>query len=126
MHPSYQLFKHEKKENLLQTACSNVAGFAELLAKFQQKITVSGKSQSTLTNYGRHLAKLAIHFNELLPVPYLHVVFTLPDTLNPLAMYEPKAVYDSLFEAAWQTVACFAKVPKHLGARAGMISVLHT
>ena len=63
---------------------------------------------------------------ELLPVPYFHVVFTLPDTLNQLAMYQPKAVYDSLFEASWQTVACFAKDPKHLGAKAGMIAILHT
>ena len=63
---------------------------------------------------------------ELLPVPYFHVVFTLPDTLNQLAMYQPKAVYDSLFEAAWQTVRCFAKDPKHLGGKAGMIAILHT
>lgn len=63
---------------------------------------------------------------ELLPVPYFHVVFTLPDTLNRLAMYQPKAVYDSLFEAAWKTVACFAKDPKHLGAKPGMIAILHT
>ena len=63
---------------------------------------------------------------ELLPVPYFHVVFTLPDTVNQLAMYQPKAVYDSLFEAAWQTVRCFAKDPKHLGAKAGMIAILHS
>lgn len=63
---------------------------------------------------------------ELLPVPYFHVVFTLPDTLNQLAMHQPKAVYNSLFEAAWQTVACFAKDPKHLGAKPGMIAILHT
>ena len=63
---------------------------------------------------------------ELLPVPYFHVVFTLPDMLNPLAMYEPKAIYDSLFEVAWQTVNCFSKDPKHLGAKAGMIAILHT
>lgn len=63
---------------------------------------------------------------ELLPVPYFHVVFTLPDVLNQLAMYQPKAVYDSLFESAWQTVRCFAKDPTHLGAKAGMIAILHT
>ncbi len=62
---------------------------------------------------------------ELLPVPYFHVVFTLPDTLNQPAMYQPKTVYDSLFEAAWKTIACFAKDPKHLGAKAGMIAILH-
>lgn len=63
---------------------------------------------------------------ELLPVPYFHVVFTLPDTLNQLAMYQPKAIYDSLFEAAWQTIRCFAKDAKHLGAKTGMIAILHT
>ena len=63
---------------------------------------------------------------ELLPVPYFHVVFTLPDTLNQLAMYQPKAVYDCLFEASWRTIACFAKDPKHLGAKPGMIAILHT
>ncbi|MCE7054706.1 hypothetical protein LZF95_08480 [Algoriphagus sp. AGSA1] len=55
----------KKKENLIQTACSNVAGFVELLAKFEQKVVVAGKSKNTLSNYARHLAKLAIHFNEL-------------------------------------------------------------
>ena len=40
---------------------------------------------------------------EILPVPYFHVVFTLPDLLNSLALHQPKAVYDALFEAAWQS-----------------------
>lgn len=55
-----------------------------------------------------------------------HVVFTLPDTLNTLAMYQPKHVYDALFEAAWGTISTFGHDPKHLGAQAGMISILHT
>ena len=63
---------------------------------------------------------------DLLPVPYFHVVFTLPDTLNQLAMHNPKAVYDSLFAASWQTVETFGKDPKHLGAQTGMICILHT
>lgn len=63
---------------------------------------------------------------ELLPVAYFHVVFTLPDTLNPLAMHQPKHVYDSLFEASWDTVKTFGYDAKHLGAQTGMISVLHT
>lgn len=63
---------------------------------------------------------------ELLPVPYFHVVFTLPDTLNTLALYRPKEVYGALFEAAWETVKAFGKDPKHLGAQTGMISILHT
>ncbi len=63
---------------------------------------------------------------ELLPVPYFHVVFTLPDTLNQLAMHQPRLVYDTLFEAAWQTLLAFASDRKHLGARPGMVAVLHT
>jgi hypothetical protein len=63
---------------------------------------------------------------ELLPVPYFHVVFTLPDILNQLAMHQPKAVYDALFEAAWGTIKTFGYDPKHLGAQTGMIAILHT
>lgn len=63
---------------------------------------------------------------ELLPVPYFHVVFTLPDILNTLALHQPKAVYDALFEAAWGTIRTFGNNPKNLGAATGMISILHT
>lgn len=63
--------------------------------------------------------------NDLLPVPYFHVVFTLPDVLHPLAMHQPQAVYVSLFEAAWKTLEVFAKnMPVPL--RSGMIALLHT
>lgn len=60
--------------------------------------------------------------SELLPVPYFHVVFTLPEELNSLALYKPKIVYDALFKAAWQTIEAFTG--KH--NKAGMISILHT
>jgi hypothetical protein len=63
---------------------------------------------------------------ELLPVPYFHVVFTLPDTLNQTALYKPKEVYEALFEAAWGTINEFGQDIKHIGAQTGMISVLHT
>lgn len=60
---------------------------------------------------------------ELLPVPYFHVVFTLPSQLNTLAMHQPKLVYDSLFTAAWQTLATFGK---QLDVQMGMVAILHT
>jgi hypothetical protein len=60
---------------------------------------------------------------ELLPVPYFHVVFTLPEAVNPLAMHHPKLVYDTLFETAWQTLQQFGK---NQGVQMGMIAVLHT
>lgn len=63
---------------------------------------------------------------ELLPVPYFHVVFTLPDTLNGFAMSKPRMIYDTLFESAWYTIKKFGLDSKHLGAQAGMISILHT
>ena len=60
---------------------------------------------------------------ELLPVPYFHVVFTLPDSLNSLAIHNPKLVYDLLFEMAWATLKTFGK---NKGLQSGMIAVLHT
>lgn len=60
---------------------------------------------------------------ELLPVPYFHVVFTLPDSINSLAIHEPKLVYDTLFEATWETLRQFGKAKE---LQMGMIAVLHT
>lgn len=65
---------------------------------------------------------IAARESELLDVPYFHVVFTLPDALHALAMYQPGLIYDTLFKAAWQTVQAFAG--KH--HKAAMISILHT
>jgi hypothetical protein len=64
--------------------------------------------------------------NELLPVSYFHVVFTLPAQLNALAIHEPARCYDLLFDSAWETLQTFARDPKHLGAQTGMTAVLHT
>lgn len=63
---------------------------------------------------------------QLLPVSYFHVVFTLPQQLNTWCLHYPKAMYDLLFAASHQTIKAFAGDEKHLGAMAGMISVLHT
>ena len=60
---------------------------------------------------------------ELLPVPYFHVVFTLPSSINALAMHQPKIVYDTLFEATWETLTTFGKAKE---MQMGMIAVLHT
>ena len=63
---------------------------------------------------------------ELLPVPYFHVVFTLPDTLNRLCMHEPRKMYDLLFATAWSVMETFGNDENHLGAQTGMIAILHT
>ena len=61
--------------------------------------------------------------SELLPIPYFHVVFTLPSELNQLCLHQPKEVYDSLFESVWQTIAQFGG---NKNIQMGMISILHT
>ncbi|MEO6731663.1 MAG: IS91 family transposase [Ferruginibacter sp.] len=63
---------------------------------------------------------------ELLPVKYFHVVFTLPHELNSIVMGHRKILFKLLFEASAATLLCFAKDPKYLGAIPGIISVLHT
>jgi hypothetical protein len=63
---------------------------------------------------------------DLLPIPYFHVVFTLPHELNPLALSQPRLIYGLLFRAASATLQAFARDPKHLGGTPGLIAVLHT
>jgi Putative transposase/Transposase zinc-binding domain len=63
---------------------------------------------------------------ELLPVPYFHVVYTLPAALRDIAYQNKAVVYDLLFKAPAETTLTIAADPKHLGARIGFISVLHT
>jgi Putative transposase/Transposase zinc-binding domain len=63
---------------------------------------------------------------DLLPVPYYHVVFTLPAPIGDIAYQNKAAIYDILFKAAAETLITIAADPKHLGARIGLTSVLHT
>jgi hypothetical protein len=63
---------------------------------------------------------------ELLPVPYFHVVFTMPAQIAAIALQNKAVVYDILFKAAAETVRTIAADPRHLGAETGMIAMLHT
>jgi hypothetical protein len=63
---------------------------------------------------------------ELLPTPYVHVVFTLPHLLAPLALQNKKVIYGLLFRISAETLIEIARDPKHLGAEIGFFSVLHT
>jgi putative transposase/transposase-like zinc-binding protein len=83
----------------------------------------------------RHCAKcqtrardqwLAAREKELLPVPYVHVVFTIPHELSTLALANKKIIYDLLFQASAATLLEIAADVKHLGADIGFLSVLHT
>ena len=69
---------------------------------------------------------LAARTKELMAVPYVHVVFTLPHQLAPLAFHNKKILYSLLFRASSASLLEIAADPKHLGAEIGFLSVLHT
>lgn len=63
---------------------------------------------------------------DLLPVPYFHIVFTLPAQIGAIAYHNKAMIYDLLFKAASETMLTIANDPKHLGAKIGITAVLHT
>ena len=63
---------------------------------------------------------------ELLPVAYYHIVFTLPHELNEIAKQYPNEVYNALFYAGWNTIKTLSKDKKYMGAKTGMVAILHT
>jgi hypothetical protein len=69
---------------------------------------------------------IAARQRELLPTRYVHVVFTLPHRLAPLALQNKKVLYDLLFRASAETLLDVARDPRHLGAEIGFFTVLHT
>jgi hypothetical protein len=69
---------------------------------------------------------LAARQAELLPVPYYHVVFTLPHDLNALAQGNPRVIYRLLFDAAGATLLEFGENPRWLGGEIGVTAILHT
>ena len=69
---------------------------------------------------------IAARQRELLPVPYIHVVFTVPHHLGPLALVNKKVFYDLLFHATAETLLEVAADPEHLGAHIGFFAVLHS
>jgi hypothetical protein len=64
--------------------------------------------------------------SELLPVPYFHIVFTLPAPIADVAYTNKALIYDLLFKASAETMLTIAADPKHLGAKIAITSVLHT
>lgn len=63
---------------------------------------------------------------DLLPVEYFHVVFTLPPAVAAVALQNPRAVYNLLFQATAETLLAIARDPRHLGAEIGFFALLHT
>ena len=108
---------------------------AALGAHLQQCDACSYQTVAYLSCRNRHCPKcqstardrwLSRQAASLLPVPYSHVVFTLPEQLAPLALRNQCLLYDLLFRAASETLLQIAADPRHLGARIGILAVLHT
>jgi hypothetical protein len=64
--------------------------------------------------------------NDLLPIPYFHLVFTLPQELHPLVMHNQRTLYGMLFQAVSQTLSELLADRKYLGVQAGFMAILHT
>ena len=69
---------------------------------------------------------LSARLAELLPVPYFHVIFTMPNTLAELALQNKWVLYDILFKASGEALCSIAEDPKHLGAEIGFVGILHS
>jgi hypothetical protein len=95
----------------------------------------AGNGEISITCGSRHCPKcqtnardkwLTARSKELLPVRYVHVVFTLPHELSWLILHNKKVIYDLLFRTTAATLLEIAADPRHLGAEIGFLSVLHT
>ena len=69
---------------------------------------------------------VAARLGQLMPIPYFHVVFTLPNMIFPLCVCNQKLTYDLLFESAAETLKAFGRDPRWLGAEIGFYGILHT
>jgi Putative transposase/Transposase zinc-binding domain len=108
---------------------------AALGARFAQCNRCSYQSSEFHSCRNRHCPKcqstarerwLAATARELLPVPYSHVVFTLPGALSPLVLQNAKLVYNLLFRCVSETLLTIARDKRRLGADLGFLAVLHT
>jgi hypothetical protein len=120
---------------------SKISKFPALPSIAARQLTIkefahkTGNGARTISCRNRHCPKcqgaaarqwLAEREAELLPVPYFHVVFSLPAQIADIAYQNKAAIYDILFKASAETMLTIAADPKHLGARIGILSVLHS
>jgi hypothetical protein len=76
--------------------------------------------------FSRQIKWVYDRLKELLPVPYYHVVFTLPHSVNDLTLCNKDVIYDLFFKAAAYTLNAFSQDPRYLGAQLGFFGILHT
>jgi hypothetical protein len=86
-----------------------------------RRLENQGVCPNYLTTY-----RLEERKEDLLPVPYFHVVFTIPAKLNPIALRNKRVLYNIMFRCVSETLFELAADPRHLGGQIGFISILHT
>lgn len=111
-------------------------GYTSVLGGHVQQCDSCGRREVSYNSFrNRHCpqcqgsqqaAWFATRSAELLPVPYFHLVFTLPRELAALALVNPRVLYGLLFRTASETLQQVAANPQHLGAQIGGLFVLHT
>jgi len=97
---------------------------ASALLAWSQHILFAAKGVFTSTQFQAQWC--ARQQASVLPVTYHHLVFTLPQALNPWLQLHPKTLYDVLFASVWATLRAFGADPKRLGGQLGLTAVLHT
>ncbi len=124
------LVQHKAVQAILNCRTAVLGGHVDCCTSCGQVIQISYNSCRN-----RHCPKcqwaaqrrwIGKRMEELLPVTYYHVVFTLPQELNALVRSNETALYNLLFRTSWQTLDQLCRQPKWLGAQPGMIAVLHT
>lgn len=133
--PSYRQL-HELPLNQLRTMRAiEICRTAELGGHVDECDTCGGIRISYNSCRNRHCPKcqflrkekwLEARKEDLLPIQYFHVVFTIPEELNPIALRNQRVIYSILFKSVSETLIELARDPKHLGAQIGFISILHT
>src|SRR5215469_6763273 len=121
----------DRRSCRLGSPISTVTGCSSGWSRAKARRIGMSSSLPTFLSYcanGAAAAKewLADRRAELLPVPYFHVVFTLPGPIADIAYQNKAVVYDLLLKTAAETLITIAADPKHLGARIGLTAVLHT
>jgi predicted Zn-ribbon and HTH transcriptional regulator len=99
--------------------CDN-CGYTEVMANS------CGNRHCPKCQASRRMNWVEARVKQLLPVPYYHVVFTVPDKIFPLCLYNQEVVYDLLFKSSSETLKAFGRDPKWLGGELGFYGILHT
>src|ERR1022692_2412776 len=125
----YSVLIEEKPSRLFATAAAALGGHVDECDECGHRAISYNSCRNRHCPKCQAMARakwLAEREAELLPVPYFHVVFTVPQNIGGLALQNARQIYRILFRAASETLLTIAADPKHLGASIGFLAVLHT